>query len=114
MTSSNTLPTLLAISEKIGEIKSVHFEAKYNEFFIVSYFDTIALATTSGQLLASHNLPENSTVVGQQHTPAGWQFLCQQDSRLTNHIVTMDKISDIELEEPCKEPKTAAWRVLST
>ena len=109
MTSSNTLPTLLAISEMIGEIKSVHFEAKYNEFFIVSYFDAIALATTSGQLLASQNLAENSTVIGQQRTPAGWQFLCQQNSRLINHSLSTDKGSEIELEDPCKEPKTAAW-----
>jgi len=61
MTDSDTFPILLAISESIGEIKSVHFEPKYNEFFIVSYFDTIALATISGQLLASQILPENSS-----------------------------------------------------
>ena len=109
MTDSDTLPTLLPISEKIGEIKSVHFEQKYNEFFIISYFDSIALATTSGELIKTQNLQENSTVVGQQRTPSGWQFLCQQDSRLSNHSLMTDSISEIELEEPCKEPKTAAW-----
>lgn len=106
---TDPLPTLLDISEKIGEIKSVHFEPKYNEFFIVSFFDAIALANTSGQLLVSHNLPENSTVIGQQRTPAGWQFLCQLDSRLSNYYLTTDKISEVELEEPYKTPKTAAW-----
>ena len=109
MTDSNSPPTLLDISEKIGEIKSVHFEAKYNEFFIVSYFDAIALVTTTGQLLASHNLPKNSTVIGQQRTPSGWQFLCQQDSHLSNHSLTADKGSKIELEDPSESPRTAAW-----
>jgi hypothetical protein len=109
MTDSNSPPTLLHISEKIGEIKSVHFEAKYNEFFIVSYFDAIALVTTTGQLLTSQNLPENSTVIGQQRTPAGWQFLCQQDSRLSNHSLSTDKGSKIELEDPGESHETAAW-----
>jgi WD40 repeat protein len=109
MTDSDTQAKILDISEKIGQIKSVHFEPKYNEFFIISHFDTFALATTSGQMLASHNLPENSTVIGQQRTPAGWQFLCEKDSDLSNHSLTTDKISEVELKDPCKSPRTAAW-----
>ena len=87
----------------------MHFEAKYNEFFIISYFETIALVTTSGQMITSQNLPKNSTVIGQQRTPSGWQFLCQQDSRLTNHSLTVDKDAEVELEDPGESPRTAAW-----
>ena len=109
MTDSNTKPTILNLSERIGAIKSQHFDANSNEIFTISLFDEIAIATISGQLLTDQKLPENSTVIGQQRTSSGWQFLNQNDSSLSNHTVSKDNSSVVKLEEPCKSPKSAAW-----
>ena len=78
-------PTNLNLSERIGAIKSQHFDANSNEIFTFSLFDEIAIATISGQLLTDQKLPENSTVIGQQRTSSGWQFLNQIDSFLNNN-----------------------------
>lgn len=102
-------PTLLEISERIGAIQSLHINTKYNEIFIISFFDEVAVASISGKLITTQKLHENSNVIGQQRMHEGWQFLRQQDSRLSNHTLNTDNADEVELEEPYKTPKTAAW-----
>ena len=108
MVNSDTQPILLTISENISLITASHYDPKHDEIFVIG-FKKIAITNLSGQLITTRKIPENSTVIGQQRTPAGWQYLCQEGSHLINHTQSASKDTQIEFESPRESPRTAAW-----
>ena len=99
MTVSSPQPNILPLSDSIHFIEKVHLDTEYNEIFIIG-FENIAITSLSGQLITTINLPEGSTVVGQQRTPQGWQYLCRIDSHLINYTfsATDTDTSEVKLD----------------
>lgn len=110
MTVSDTPPTVLALSESIGDIEEIYFDLEHREIFAIC-FEKIAVASLSGELISIQKLPETSKVIGQQRTPGGWRCLCREGSGLTNYSLSADQNSEVKLLEPSMREsiKTAAW-----
>ena len=103
-------PNILTLSDTIHFIENVHLDVEYNEFFIIG-FENIAITSLSGQLITTINLPEGSTIVGQQRTPQGWQYLCRIDSLLINYTFSATDTDsyEVELHSTSESLNTAAW-----
>lgn len=98
----------MAISESIGGLATTHFAPEHGEILAIGQ-EAIALLDLSGQLITSRKLSSDTTIIGQQRTPTGWQYLIQKDTRFINCTLRTDNITDIEFETSHELPHTAAW-----
>ncbi|MBC8386375.1 MAG: WD40 repeat domain-containing protein [Gammaproteobacteria bacterium] len=103
-------PTILAFSETIGTIEGICFDLEHGEIFALC-FEDVFVVNLSGELIITQKLPGESRVIGQQRTPNGWQYLCQESSGLTNYSLSVDQNSEVKLLESILEEsaQTAAW-----
>ena len=109
MNKLNSPPKQLSLSNHLCDIRSMHFDADSDEIFAIGVYGQIAITTLSGKLITIQEIPKDANIIAQQRTPAGWQFICQQGTTLTNCLLKKNRITSTTLEAQQEKPKTAAW-----